>query len=126
MMVIYQMSYEILKNLLRRKFYSLLIRIMKLKAGETACLHEAVSAEARMLWLFKSAGAKNKRNKDYQFWQQDNHPEELESNHFKDQKLDYIHMNPVKAGLVDEPEHYRWSSARDYAGIKGLVKMEIL
>jgi putative transposase len=81
---------------------------------------------SRMLWLFKSAGAKNKRNKDYQFWQQDNHPEELESNDFKDQKLDYIHMNPVKAGLVDEPEHYRWSSARDYAGVKGLVKMEIL
>jgi putative transposase len=78
-----------------------------------------------MLWLFKSAGGKNKRNKTFQFWQQDNHPEELETNNFKDQKLEYIHMNPVKAGLVDEPEHYRWSSARDYAGTQGLVQVEM-
>jgi putative transposase len=102
------------------------LKIVKLRAEEIACLHEAVSAEARMLWLFKSAGGKNKRNKTFQFWQQDNHPEELETNNFKDQKLEYIHMNPVIAGLVDEPEHYRWSSARDYAGIKGLVQVEIL
>ena len=79
-----------------------------------------------MLWLFRSAGAKNKRNKVYQFWRQDNHPEELGTNNFKDQKLDYIHMNPVQAGIVDEPEHYRWSSARDYAGIRGLVEVEML
>ncbi|MGK7390789.1 MAG: REP-associated tyrosine transposase [Candidatus Cyclobacteriaceae bacterium M2_1C_046] len=79
-----------------------------------------------MMWIFKSKGEKNSRNKKYQFWKQDNHPEELETNAFKDQKLNYIHMNPVKAGIVDEPEHYRWSSARDYAGIKGLVKVEFL
>ena len=35
------------------------------------------------------------------------------------QKLDYIHYNPVAAGFVDEPEHYRYSSAKDYAGKKG-------
>jgi putative transposase len=70
-----------------------------------------------MMWLFKSAGAKNKTNKHYQFWQQNNHPKELETNVSKDQKLNYIHMNPVKAGLVDEPEHYKWSSARDYCGL---------
>ncbi|UII28759.1 transposase [Fulvivirga maritima] len=79
-----------------------------------------------MLWLFRSAGANNNRNKGYQFWRQDNHPEELETNNFKDQKLDYIHSNPVKAGIVDEPEQYCWSSARDYAGMQGLVKIEFL
>jgi len=30
------------------------------------------------------------------------------------EKLDYIHNNPVKAGLVAVPEDYRWSSSRDY------------
>ncbi|GAA0891672.1 transposase [Fulvivirga kasyanovii] len=79
-----------------------------------------------MLWIFKAVGARNKRNKTYQFWQQDNHPIELDYNSIKDQKLDYIHLNPVKAGFVDEPEHYRWSSARDYAGLPGLVKVDFL
>lgn len=79
-----------------------------------------------MLWLFKSAGENNSRNKKYQFWQQDNHPEELFSNKFMDQKLHYIHMNPVKAGIVEEPHHYLYSSARDYAGIPGLVKISFI
>ena len=58
--------------------------------------------------------------------QQDNHPEELITNRFIDQKLDYIHNNPVSAGLVDEPEHYRYSSARDYAGGKGLLDITLI
>jgi len=79
-----------------------------------------------MLWLFKSAGTKNTNNTKYQFWQQDNHPEELISNRFMDQKLQYIHQNPVEAGWVEEPEHYRYSSARNYAGLDGLLKIDFL
>ncbi len=79
-----------------------------------------------MLWIFKSAGENNSRNKNYQLWQQDNHPMELFSNKFMDQKLDYIHMNPVRAGVVEEPHHYLYSSARDYAGIPGLVKITFI
>jgi REP-associated tyrosine transposase len=37
------------------------------------------------------------------------------------QKLDYIHNNPVESGFVDQPEDYLYSSARDYAGGKGLL-----
>ncbi len=38
------------------------------------------------------------------------------------QKLDYIHRNPVKGGLVDNPEDWEWSSARDYASdIEGVI-----
>jgi hypothetical protein len=40
------------------------------------------------------------------------------------EKLDYIHQNPVKRGYVDEPEHWRYSSARNYAGRKGLVDVD--
>jgi putative transposase len=50
----------------------------------------------------------------------------LISNKFKQQKLDYIHNNPVAAGLVDEPEFYKYSSASDYAGQKGLLKIKLL
>ena len=39
-------------------------------------------------------------------------------------KIDYVHNNPVNAGIVDEPLHYLYSNARDYAGIKGLAKVE--
>ncbi|QVL48741.1 MAG: hypothetical protein KFB96_24850 [Thiocapsa sp.] len=39
------------------------------------------------------------------------------------QKLEYIHNNPVKRGFVDAPEHWRWSSARGYAGGRGVVEV---
>lgn len=41
------------------------------------------------------------------------------------QKIDYIHNNPVTAGIVYEPEHYLLSSATDYSGNKGILDIEI-
>ena len=38
-----------------------------------------------------------------------------------DQKVDYIHNNPVVSGFVNEPWHWKYSSATDYNGKKGLV-----
>ena len=79
-----------------------------------------------MLQMFKEAGLKNNNNDEFQFWQQHNHPILLDSNYLMDQKLAYIHNNPVKAGIVDEEEHYVYSSARDYAGIKGLIDIDLI
>ena len=79
-----------------------------------------------ILWVFNSVGAKNSNNKKYQFWRQDSHAEELFSHAFMDQKLNYIHCNPVEAGIVLEQEHYVYSSATDYAGGKGLLELEML
>jgi putative transposase len=42
------------------------------------------------------------------------------------QRLKYIHNNPVKRGYVDLPEHWRYSSARDYLGQKGLLPVVLL
>jgi len=40
-------------------------------------------------------------------------------------KLRYIHRNPVKRGLCDRPEDWKWSSFRHYAfGEKGVVEIE--
>ena len=47
----------------------------------------------------EEAGKANSNNKKYQFWGQDNHPIELSSNSME-QKLEYIHENPVKDGIV--------------------------
>jgi putative transposase len=81
-----------------------------------------------MLRLFREQGEINSRNKDYQFWQQDNHPEELYSPAFIFQKLNYIHNNPVEAGIVDNAWEYRYSSARDYYHTKkcGLLDLVFL
>ena len=79
-----------------------------------------------MLWLFASHGKRNPNNKEYQFWQQDNHPVELDTNEMIDQRLDYLHNNPVKAGIVNEAENYIYSSAIDYADGKGLLRVDII
>lgn len=81
-----------------------------------------------MLEIFKKAGAENSRNSIYQFWQQDNHPKELFSKKFTNQKLDYIHNNPVEAGIVEKAEEYMYSSARDYYFAKqcGLIEIDFL
>jgi putative transposase len=67
-------------------------------------------------------------NSTYQFWRQDNQPKELYGTRFTDQKMDYIHNNPVEAGLVEKAEEYVYSSARDYYEGKtvGLLEIEFL
>ena len=70
----------------------------------------------------------NSRNKDYQFWCQDNRPMELIHGRFIFQKMNYIHSNPVDAGLVERQEHYLYSSAKDYIEGKkcGLLELVFL
>ena len=71
--------------------------------------------ESRKDWLnvvFKYHGKYNKRVDEKQFWTHENHAIELVSNEMMDVKLNYIHENPVRAGWVEEPEHYLYSSAR--------------
>ncbi|HEY4650556.1 MAG TPA: transposase [Pontibacter sp.] len=85
--------------------------------------------ESRRQWLlhrFEFNAKMNPKVKHYKLWQEGNEAKELISNAFIDQKLEYIHQNPVRAEWVDEPEHYRYSSAANYAGSKGLIAVELL
>jgi putative transposase len=79
-----------------------------------------------MLWIFRSKGEKNRKNTTYQFWQQNNHPKELLTNKFMQEKLEYIHNNPVSTGIVSRPEDYVWSSARNYSSEMGVIEVEFL
>lgn len=63
----------------------------------------------------------HKTETQYQFWQEDTHPELIQNDEIMRQKISYIHENPVKRGYVDLPEHWRYSSARDYLGMEGLL-----
>ena len=71
-----------------------------------------------ILWLvwYKSSNVHK-----YQFWRHDNKPIELWSNKVIDEKINYIHGNPVEEGLVFKAEDYLYSSAADYAGERGLL-----
>jgi len=79
-----------------------------------------------MLRHFKERGQANTQNENYQFWQHGNHPIELYNKIIMDQKLNYLHNNPVVAGFVSEAHHWNYSSAGDYAGLKGFVDIEKL
>lgn len=80
-----------------------------------------------MLSLMYNSGIENDRNKDFQFWQQHNHPIELNTSEMLEQRLGYIHNNPVALGLVEKEEEWIHSSAGDYYGIrKGAARVVVL
>ncbi len=62
---------------------------------------------------------------DYQVWQEGSHPQQIDGDDMMWQKLEYIHNNPVERGYVDDPLHWRYSSARNYAGQAGLIDVVI-
>jgi REP element-mobilizing transposase RayT len=79
-----------------------------------------------LLWMFKRAGKKNSNVEHGQFWQQNNKPIELWSPEVIDQKVNYIHQNPVEAGFVNEPEYWKYSSAIDFSGGKGIIEIDLI
>ena len=68
-----------------------------------------------LLWMFEKAAKKNSNVKNRQFQQQNNKPIELWSLKVFEQKLNYIHNNPVVSGFVTNPIDWKYSSARNYA-----------
>lgn len=81
--------------------------------------------ESRKEWLlekFRKAAEQSSNVKHKQFWRHDNKPIELWSNKVIDEKINYIHNNPVEEGLVRYPEEYVYSSAKDYRGEKGILE----
>ena len=66
---------------------------------------------------------RHKVDLDYQLWQEGSQPKEITSDEMMWQKLEYMHNNPLKRGYVDEPVHWRYSSARNYARQPGLIEV---
>jgi len=75
--------------------------------------------ESRKEWLIREF----KINEGHQFWMDGSHPIELWSNAVIDEKLNYLHQNPVRSGCVSRAEDYAYSSAGDYAGGKGVIEI---
>lgn len=85
--------------------------------------------ESRRQWMvhqFNYYGRINPNNEQKQIWVNDSHPEECYSKEFTDCKFNYIHENPVRAGIVVKPEDYIYSSASNYILGKGIIDVEYL
>ena len=70
-------------------------------------------------WLlrqFENRRAEHKTESAYQVWQEGVHPQAIVGDEMMLQKLEYLHNNPVKRGLVAAPEHWRYSSAHEWCG----------
>ncbi|MEL6382941.1 MAG: transposase [Cyanobacteria bacterium J06626_18] len=83
---------------------------------------------AKSYWLrrLEKAKLRHKTGQQYQVWQEGFHPKMIASEPVFQQKLNYIHLNPVKRGYVDDPAHWRYSSYRNYMGEPGLLEVTLL
>jgi putative transposase len=109
------------------------VLIRDMKRHLTQKILEAISAEPdlRKQWMlerFELASMNMKRIEKYQLWENCTHPvliqpgDQAQQQHY----IEYIHHNPVRDKIVDRPEDYIFCSARDYKGIRGLVRISLL
>ena len=103
-----------------------LIRDFKKFTAKTILNKIESGPESRTDWMlkrFEFACKSHTRNEKYQFWQYGSHPEEIFSEKFMWSKLDYIHLNPVRVGIVARASHYRYSSASNYVNDNGIIEI---
>ncbi|MEX2380563.1 MAG: transposase, partial [Vicingaceae bacterium] len=85
--------------------------------------------ESRREWLlerFRKAADQSAKGKNYKVWQSGNHAIELYNQRFTWIKVNYIHQNPVRAGLVEKAEDWKYSSASNYLERKQNVLEEVI
>lgn len=81
----------------------------------------------RLLKSFSSVARREGKGNFYKIWQSGSHPITIEDGDFFDQKLNYIHNNPVNKGYVEQPEHWKFSSARNYIlNDHSIIKIDLL
>jgi REP element-mobilizing transposase RayT len=69
--------------------------------------------------------ASHKTSSQHQVWQEGVHPQAMVSDEIMLQKMEYVHNNPVKRGLVAAPEHWRYSSAHEWlSGAEPVLRVD--
>ena len=76
--------------------------------------------------MFTFFSRKSSTNKQYKIWTNNNHPIEIIFDDFFYQKLNYIHDNPVRAGLVHQQKDYIYSSATNYLDLKSAFDIDFI
>ena len=82
--------------------------------------------ECRTDWLekFESAGDRSERA-EFKVWQDGSWEQLVFTEKFLREKLNYIHSNPMRAGLVGNPDRYPFSSYRNYElGDESLIEID--
>jgi putative transposase len=90
--------------------------IRALKGFTAQVLIDQLKIEKRD-WLVNQLAyycAAHKKASEHQIWQEGVHPQALEGEKMIEQKLDYLHQNPVHRGWVVGAEHWRYSSAHQW------------
>ena len=101
--------------------------VRKLKSYTARRIIDSLKERGRKLLLKRLHYLKHDHHKDsdYQVWQEGFHPKQISTVEMMIQKIEYIHYNPVKAGFVDLPEHWKMSSARNYLGQFGVLEIDL-
>jgi putative transposase len=79
------------------------------------------TGESRQDWMkivFQYNAKFQQQNAENMFWQKTNHPIDCYNDKIFWQKMNYIHLNPVRAGFVAEPENWWFSSANSRSPIE--------
>jgi putative transposase len=87
--------------------------LKKFTAGKLIAQLEA-ERRAWLLDLLAAGKADHKTSSTYQLWQEGYHPQAIYSDEMMMQKINYVHLNPVRRGWVVSPEHWRYSSAHEW------------
>ena len=105
------------------------IRDFKTFTSKSILKHIESDAESRKKWLlymFKFYANRTNANDVYKVWTNGNHPETIHTEDFLMTKLNYIHDNPVRAGIVSQQVAYIYSSAANYQGKAGIMEIDLL
>jgi REP element-mobilizing transposase RayT len=99
------------------------------KYTSKAIIEELINStkESRKDWLimiFRYHARFNKRNTEFQFWTNENHAVELDDNKMIESRINYIHQNPVRAGIVENEFDYLYSSARNFTEMNYLIEID--
>jgi REP element-mobilizing transposase RayT len=76
--------------------------------------------DRQVLKIMEQANPAYKTDRKYKFWQEGYCPKQITNHDIFQQKIDYIHLNPVRKGFVDSPDKWQWSSAYP----NGLIKLD--
>ena len=99
--------------------------IQSLKRHTAKCILDQLEKDHRkwMLNLFAYYKKMHKTSSEHQVWQDGFHPQEIMNEEMLVNKIEYIHYNPVRRGLVKKPKHWIFSSAADYGDGHGVLEI---
>ena len=90
------------------------LRDLKRHTSKKLVEHFARIANPPFINVFRYCGEKQHPSTDHKVWQDGNHPEMIMTQGFFEEKMNYIHENPLRKGLVTDPVAWKWSSIRAY------------